>query len=76
MAWTLDRNGARQTIPGYTCTPLMLPDGLGPVVLPYAISLPTRESGIYGFELFDREGAFGPREALLATYMLSVSVDA
>ena len=73
MAWRLDRTGERQRIPEYAGTPLILPDSVGPAVLPYSISLPTPSSGIYGFELFDRDGAFGPPEALLSTYMFGVT---
>jgi hypothetical protein len=29
--------------------------------------------GIYGFDLFDREGAFGKPEALLATHLYSIA---
>lgn len=74
MAWKLGKNGEPTPIPGYAGTPLILPDGLGPLVLPYSISLPIQDSGIYGFYLFDREGVFGPKEELLATYTYSVSV--
>lgn len=74
MAWMLDKTGEREAIPGYAGTPLILPNGKGPDVLPYSIKLPTPRSGIYGFELFDRDGAFGPKEELLATYMFGVHV--
>lgn len=74
MAWKFGRTGERTPLPGHAGTPLVLPRGLGPTVLPYQISLPIPATGIYGFELFDREGAFGPTEALLATYMFSARV--
>ena len=72
MVWRLDRTGERQTIPGYVGTPLILPKCLGPQVMQYSFALPTPTKGIYGAELFDRDGAFGKREALLATYMFGV----
>lgn len=79
MAWRLGQAGKRVPIPGYAGTPLILPEGLGPLVLPYAVTLrsqPTLVSGIYGFELFDRDGAFASPETLLATYMFSLTVTA
>jgi len=75
MAWRLGKKGEPDRIPGYAGTPLILPDGLGPLVLPYSISVPIQESGIYGFYLFDRQGAFGSKETLLATYTYSVTVN-
>ncbi len=74
MAWRLDRSGTRQPIPGYAGTPLILPDGLGPSVAPYAIRLPATSTSIHGFDLFDRDGVFGSPEQLLATYMLGLSL--
>lgn len=75
MAYVLDKSGKRQPIPGYAGTPLILPAALGPVVLPYSIALPTPHPGIYGFDLFDRDGAFGPPESHLATYRFGVSIE-
>lgn len=73
MAWRFGKTGERQPIPGYAGTPLFLPrEGVGAAVLPYPITVPIPERGIYGFELFDREGAFGTAERLLATYLYSV----
>lgn len=74
MAWRLGKNGELLPLDGYAGTPLILPNGLGPVVLPYSLRIPIRHSGIYGFHLFDRDGAFGSTEELLATYMYSVTV--
>lgn len=45
----------------------------GPAVLPYSLTVPVRSTGIHGFDLFDREGVFGPSERLLATYMYSIT---
>jgi hypothetical protein len=75
MAWKLGRNGEPQKLDGYVGTPLILPKGLGPIVLPYSVRVPICEDGVYGFYLYDREGAFGSPEELLATYMYSVTVD-
>lgn len=72
MVWRLDRNGERQTLQGYVGTPLILPQALGPQVMQYSFSLPTPTKGIYGAELFDRDGAFGKPKSLLATYMFGV----
>ena len=74
MCWMLDNKGERERIPEYAGTPMILPNGTGPVVLPCPIELPTPRSGIYGFELFDRDGIFGPPEELIATYMFGVNV--
>lgn len=74
MAWELGKNGGPKNLDGYVGTPLILPEGSGPVVLPYSINVPIREDGIYGFYLFDHEGTFGPPRRLLATYMFSVTV--
>ncbi len=74
MAWMLDSKGQREKLPGYAGTPLILPEKTGPDILPYSITIPMPRSGIYGFELFDRDGAFGPKEGLLATYMFGVHV--
>ena len=75
MAWKLDAHGKRTPIPGYAGTPLILPRGLGPHVLPYSVvpRIPPKWTpGVYGFELFDRDAVFGPQETLLATYMFGV----
>ena len=77
MAWRLGNNGERLTIGDYVGTQMTLPDEplLGPQVLPCEILLPTPGRGIYGFELFDGEGAFGTPERLLATYIFGVELD-
>ena len=73
MVWKLDEKGKPQKFGDYVGTPLILPSGYGAHVLPYSITIPIVESGIYGFYLFDRDGAFGPKENLLATYMFGVT---
>jgi hypothetical protein len=73
MVWRLDRSGQRQTLPGFVGMPLILPNALGPQVMPYQFALPTPTPGIYGAELFDRDGTFGKRQALLATFMFGVN---
>ena len=73
MVWQLDKNGERQRLPGYVGTPLILPDVLGAQVMPFHFALPTPKSGVYGADLFDRLGAFGERETLLATFMFAVT---
>ncbi len=75
MAWKLARDGERQPIPGYAGTPLILPRGIGALVAPYSIKVPVKETGIFGFDLFDPDGVFGQPEGLLATYMFSVTVE-
>lgn len=40
--------------------------------MPYPITIPATSSGIYGFDLFDRDGAFGQPRSLLATYLYSI----
>jgi hypothetical protein len=52
-----------------------MPRENGPVVLPYPVSVPITTPGVYGFDLFDRKGIFGNREALLATYLYGVGGD-
>jgi len=42
------------------------------VCLPYQINVPIWTPGIYGFDLFDRDGVFGEKESLLATYLYAV----
>lgn len=74
MVWKLDKKGEPDRLPDYVGTPLILPHGLGPSVLPYSIKVPIRETGIYGFYLFDRDGVFGEARKLLATYMFSATV--
>jgi hypothetical protein len=74
MAFRLGKNGEPLSLDGYAGTPLILPKNTGPVVLPYEIKIPIRESGIYGFYLFDRDGVFAPKTDLLATYMYSAVV--
>lgn len=77
MAWRLGENGERLSLPGYAGTPLILPTARGPVVLQYSIAFQTQPSlltGVYGFELFDRDGVFGPSEALLSTFLFGVHV--
>ncbi len=59
IVWRLDRNGERKTLPGYVGTPLILPEALGPQLMPFAFDLPTPTRGVYGADLFDRLGAFG-----------------
>lgn len=72
MAWQLDKKGARETLVKYRGTPLILPEQIGAVCLPYAINVPALTPGLYGFDLFDRDGAFGQREKLLATYLYGI----
>ena len=74
MAWKLGKKGERLALDGYAGTPLILPNGLGPQVLPCELAVPITADGIYGFEMFDRDGAFGPKENLLATYLFSATV--
>ncbi len=69
MVWTLDRTGERQPLPGYAGTPLILPNLLGAQVMPFPFELPTPAKGIYGADLFDRDGAFAKPEKLLATLL-------
>lgn len=73
MAWQLGNKGERETLVKYVGTPLIMPEEAGPVVLPYRINVPIWTPGIYGFDLFDRDGIFGEKEGLLATYLYSVS---
>ena len=73
MAHILGRNGAEK-IPGYSGTPLILPEAIGPQVLPYDILLPTPHPGIYSFSLFDRDLVLDSSGQLLATYTFSVSL--
>lgn len=72
MAWQLGNKGERETLVKYRGTPLILPEQRGAVVLPYKVKVPVWTSGIYGFDLFDREGAFGKTESVLATYLYAV----
>lgn len=72
MAWRLNKAGEREKLDGYVGTPLLLPKGIGAVTLPYQIKVPVKEAGIYGFDLFDRDGVFGKRAGVLATYLYGV----
>jgi hypothetical protein len=73
MAWQLGKNGERETLVKYRGTPLILPNELiGALTLPYEISVPIWNPGIYGFDLFDPTGIFGQPESLLATYLYLV----
>lgn len=74
MVWRLGPNGEPMRFGDYVGTPLILPYGLGPKVLPYSVRFSIDESGVYGFYLFDAEGTFGTPERLLATYMFSITV--
>lgn len=74
MAWQLGNKGERETLVKYRGTPLILPREVGAVCLPYRVSVPIWTPGIYGFDLFDRDGAFGEKERLLATYLYAVDV--
>lgn len=76
MAWQLGNTGERETLVKYRGTPLILPEAVGAVCLPYAITVPAWTPGIYGFDLFDRDGVFGTRELLLATYLFAVAAHA
>lgn len=73
MAWQLGNTGERETLVKYRGTPLILPEEIGAVTLPYAITVPVWTPGIYGFDLFDRDGIFGAPERLLATYLYAVA---
>lgn len=74
MAWQLGNNGQRETLVKYRGTPLVIPEMRGAITLPYDVTVPIWWTpGIYGFDLFDREGAFGEAESLLATYLYAVS---
>ena len=74
IAWSFGKTGEPEPLDGYVGAPLFLPDGLGPQTLPCEIALPIKRDGIYGFFLFDRDGVFGPKEDLLATYMFSATI--
>jgi hypothetical protein len=75
LLWQLDKTGKPQPVPGYAGQHLELPDGVGAHALPFELrTLPITVTGIYGFYLFDRDGAFGPPSQLLATYMFGVTV--
>jgi len=75
MFWRLGRNGEPQRVPAFAGIPLILPaTAPGPQVLPLPLrTLPTLEAGLYGYYLFDRDGIFGPPEALLATYTFGIT---
>lgn len=75
MAWRLGKSGQREKIPDYAGSPPILPEGRGPKVLPYQVRFCIPATGYYGFELFDRDGIFGTREALLATYVYFAEVE-
>lgn len=74
MAWQVGMDGSgRQKLDGYVGTPLIIEQGAkGAVCMPYPIKVPVSKPGIYGFDLFDREGAFGKPASLLATYLYAV----
>lgn len=72
MAFRFGKSGEPLPLDGYAGLPLILPRGAGPTVMPYETKVPFGEPGIYGFYLFDREGTFGPKEGLLATYLFGV----
>jgi len=73
MAWQLDNKGARATLVKYRGTPLIIPEAYGPLCMPYEITVPIWSSGVYGFDLFDRDGVFGKPKGLLATYLYGVT---
>jgi hypothetical protein len=75
MAYKLGKKLEHQKLPGFVGQHLELPDGKGPQVLPYSVAIPTPETGVYGFDLWDRDGAFGPPETLLAHYLFGVHVN-
>lgn len=71
-AWQLGHDGQRETLVGYRGTPLILPQEEGATCCPYPIAVPITCPGIYGFDLFDRDGVFIEKEGLLATYLYAV----
>ena len=73
MAWRLGKTGDLEKLDGYVGTPLFLPKITGAATIPYQIKVPLSGPGVYGFNLFDREGTFGKKEGLLATYLYGVS---
>lgn len=72
MAWQLGNKAEREKLVKFVGAPLILPEEKGAVVLPYRVSVPIWTPGFYGFDLFDREGIFGPPEHLLATYLYAI----
>lgn len=74
MVGSLGRTPKLQPLDGYVGTPLILPAGMGPQVLPYPITLPIRRTGLYCFQLFDPNGLFGTRDGLLANFVFSAVV--
>lgn len=75
IAWQLDRRLERTRIDAYVGVPLILPAQKGPAVLPHELTLPIHARGLYGCDLFDRDGTFAAPETLLATYLFSVESD-
>lgn len=75
MAFRIGSKGERQRLPGgYVGTQMKVPPGAsGAAAAPMPISVPVDREGIYGFELFDTDGCFGPKERQLATCTYSVS---
>jgi hypothetical protein len=72
MAWRIGPTGQREKLDGYVGKPLILPREKGAVCCPFKITVPLSMTGVYGFDLFDREGLFGPAVTLLATYLYGV----
>jgi len=74
MAFRLDRDGKPVSLEGFAGKPLILPNEVGAVTLPGEVQVPLTDQGVHGFYLFDRDGAFGPKADLLATYLYGVTV--
>lgn len=73
MFWKLGKGGELESHADYVGTPLILPEGIGPQVMPFDVHLPPLQRGIYGFDLFDRDGALGDPQERLATYLFESS---
>lgn len=77
MGFALDKKKSLdpQPIAGYAGTYLILPEGRpGACVHTTAITVPIAYPSIYGFYLFDADGAFGKPKELMATYLYAVDV--
>jgi len=74
MGYRLDRDKGRTPISGWAGTHIDLPEGGRPFVVPWLVTIQPEQSGIHGFELFDVDGVFGTKEAVLASYLFSVQV--
>ena len=74
LAYVLDKKRSLdpQPIAGYAGTPVILPSDLGPRVYTIPITVPIAYPCLYGFYLFDRDGAFAEPETLLANYVYGV----